>query len=415
VLAAFLIFQSAQAGPETLDSLIQTALKSNASLIAAQSRYQAMRHEAKAAGALPDPAFTISAMDLPRKTLSLTEMEMSGISVGMSQTIPWPGMLAAKSRYSKFTAEAEGAEANSRRNSLVRKIKHFYYEYSYWSFAENVVSDNIKLSEDIITYMETRYGNGGGSLEEVASARVSKSEMIDHRLHFKEQRRAAFYMLKQLVNDTSWADTTLAPFMTVSIDSISQELPDYTRNPEMVGAAARSEAANAKLSLAKSEYWPEFMIGADYLIRKYDTSHVNAGHMLPGEDIWSFHFGFTLPLWFFAKQKKMTTAAKFEIESARADERAVDVELKQSIREAQLMLKSLAERTRHFQMSIIPLSETAYNSAHVAYEVGQIDFQSLLEDQIKVYESKLDHIEIVKEYHQTKAYLDELIGLEYGG
>ncbi|HEX2897277.1 MAG TPA: TolC family protein, partial [candidate division Zixibacteria bacterium] len=343
------------------------------------------------------------------------EMEMSGISVGMSQTIPWPGMLAAKSRQAKFTAEAESAEANSLRNSLVRKIKHFYYEYSYWSFAENVVSDNIKLSEDIITYMETRYGNGGGSLEEVSSARVSKSELVDHRLHYQEQRRAAYYMLKELVNDTSWADTTLVPFMTFSIDSISQELPDYTRNPEMAGASARSEAARAKLSLAKSEYWPELMIGADYLIRKFDTSQIAADIMLPGEDMWSFHFGFTLPLWFFAKQKKMTTAAKFEIESARAEERAIDIELKQSIREAQLMLKSLAERKRHFQMNIIPLTEAAYSSAHVAYEVGQIDFQSLLEDQIKVYESKLEHIEIVKEYHQTKAYLDELIGLEYGG
>ncbi len=412
--ALFLVAADINAGPETLDSLIQAGLKNNASLLAANNRYLAMRHEAKAAGALPDPQINLSAMDLPRKTLSLTEMEMSGISVGLSQTIPWPGMLSAKSRYSQLTAEVEASVTKSTRNSLVRQIKHYYYEYSYWTFAENVVNDNIKLSEDIIDYIETRYGTGAGSMEEVVSARVNKNELINHKLHFLEQKRTALYMIKQLVNDTGWADTALTPFLTFNIDSVSQDQPDYSGNPGMVGAATKYEAARAKQSLAKSEYWPEFMIGADYLIRKYDSSHVSAGHMFPGEDLWSFHFGFTVPLWFFAKQKKMTTAAKYEIEAARFEQQAVDIELKQSIRDTQTMLKSLAERTRHFQMSIMPLSEAAYNSAHVAYEVGQIDFQSLLEDQISVYESKLEHLEIVKEYHQTKAYLDELIGKEYG-
>lgn len=413
-VAVFLLAADIKAGPETLDSLIRTALKNNAGLLAANNRYQAMRHEAKAAGALPDPQINLSAMDLPRKTLSLTEMEMSGISVGLSQTIPWPGMLSAKSKVSKLTAEIEASGAKSLRNSLVRQIKHYYYEYSYWTFAENVVNDNIKLSEEIIDYIETRYGTGAGSLEEVVSARVSKNELINEKFHYLEQKRAAMYMIKQLVNDTTWADTSLTPFLTFNIDSVSLEQPDYSGNPNMVGAVTAYEAARAKHALAKSEYWPELMIGADYLIRKYDTSHVNAGHMLPGEDLWSFHFGFTVPLWFFAKQKKMTTATKYEIEAARFEQQAVDIELKQSIRETQALLKSMADRTRHFQVSIIPLTEAAYNSAHVAYEVGQIDFQSLLEDQIDVYESKLEHLELVKEYHQTKAYLDELIGKEYG-
>ena len=412
--ALFLVAADIKAGPEILDSLIQTGLKNNAGLMAANNRYQAMRHEAKAAGALPDPQINLSAMDLPRKTLSLTEMEMSGISVGLSQTIPWPGMLSAKSKVAKLTAEVEASDAKSMRNSLVREIKHYYYEYSYWTFAENVVNDNIKLSEDIIDYIETRYGTGAASLEEVVSARLNKSEMISYRFHYLEQKRAASYMIKQLVNDTTWADTALTPFMTFNIDSVSTDQPDYSANPKMVGATTAFEAARAKHSLAKSEYWPEMMIGADYLIRKYDTSQMAAGIMFPGEDMWSFHFGFTVPLWFFAKQKKMTTAANYEIEAARYEQQAVDIELKQSIRDTQVMLKSLLDRTRHFQKSIIPLTEAAYNSAHVAYEVGQIDFQSLLEDQIEVYESKLEHLELVKEYHQTKAYLDELIGKEYG-
>jgi len=402
------------AGPETLDSLIQAALENNRELIASSSRYQSMKHEADAAGALPDPQFTISAMDLPRKTLSLTEMEMSGISVGLSQVIPWPSKLSATSRVSRLTAEMELSNVKGRRNSLVREIKHAYYEYSYWSFAENIIDENIKLGEDIIDFMETRYSTGRASLEEVTSARVSKSELDNEKLDIRAQIRSAVFMLSQLVNDTTLTDSTLVPFLTLNLDDSLKQTPDFSNNPMLAGAATKYEAARAKHSLAKSEYWPELMVGADYLIRKYDTSQVMAGIMFPGEDMWSFHFGFTLPLWFFAKQNKMKTAARYEIDAARAEQQFVDLQLKQSVKEAQSQLESLRQRTRHFIKSIIPLSEAAYNSGFVAYEVGQIDFESLLEDQMNLYESKLEHIELVKEYHQTKAYLDELTGKEYG-
>ncbi|MGH8016556.1 MAG: hypothetical protein ACREBV_10210, partial [Candidatus Zixiibacteriota bacterium] len=73
-------------------------------------------------------------------------------------------------------------------------------------------------------------------------------------------------------------------------------------------------------------------------------------------------------------------------------------------------LVTLKKRTRHFVESIIPLTDAAYKSAYVAYEVGQIDFQKLLEDQKNVYMAKLEHLKLVKEFHQTKAYLDELVG-----
>ena len=411
----FLIGTKSNAGPATLDSLIQVALKHNSGLVAAQSRYQSMQHEAGAAGALPDPNFNISLMNMPRTTLSLREMDMSGVSLGASQMIPWPGMLAAKSRVAKLGAEVEAADVKSLENSIVRQIKHFYYEYSYWSFAENLLNENIELSGQIIEYIETRYGNGNGSIEEVVSARVSEKELENEKIALNAKKRAALYMIFQLVNDTSMVDTALVPFLTVKLEDTLNFLPDYSQNPMLMGAATKYEVARARHSLAKSEYWPEFMIGASYLIRVDDSAKAMAGGLVPpGEDLLSFHFGFSLPLWFFSKQNKMTTAAKYGMKSAKAQERSVDIELKQSIREAQVELKSLKERIDHYIGSIIPLSEAAYNSAHVAYEVGRIDFQKLLQDQITVYNSKLEHLKLIKESHQTRAYLDELIGHEYG-
>ena len=411
---ALLTAADCNAGTETLDSLIRAALENNRDLMAADNRYQSMKYEAEAAGVLPDPKISLSAMNLPRKSLSLTGMDMSGISVGVSQGIPWPSRLSSVSRIAKYKAEMESANSNSVRNSIVRQVRHNYYEYSYWVFAINLLNENIGLSENIIDFVETRYANGQSSIEEVISARVSKNEMENRRLHFESVKQSALYRIRQLVHDSTISDQALSPFLTFKLGDFPAERPDYSGSPALKGASSRYQVARAKHSLAKSEYWPELMIGADYMIRKQDASRMSAGPVSPGEDLLSFHLGFSIPLWFFAKQKKMTKATKFGIESAQAEQQLVDIQLKQSIKEAQVDLRTLRERINQFVDAIIPLNEAAYEAAYVAYEVGQIDFKSLLADQINLYNSKLDHIALVKNYHQTRAYLDELIGREYG-
>lgn len=403
-----------QAGPETLDSLIRTALTNNRDLIAADKRYQSMKYRSESAGALPDPKISLSAMNLPRKSLSLTGMEMSGIAIGLSQTIPWPARLSSNSRIARFQTEIELANSQSLRNSIVRQVKHYYYEYSYWNFAANLLEESIGLSENIIDIIETRYANGQSTMEEVISARVSKNDMENRRIMFESNKQSALYMIRQLVHDSTISDNMLTPFLTFKLSDYPAGIPDYSGSPSMAGALSKYEVALAQHSLAKSEYWPELMIGADYLIRSHDSSLMPNPTVSPGENLISFHLGLSIPLWFFSKQNKITKSTRFEIESARAEQQSVDIKLKQNIKETQLELKSLRDRINQYVESIIPLNEAAYEAAHIAYEVGRIDFQSLLDDQIKLYDSKLDHIALVKDYHQTRAYLDELIGKEYG-
>ena len=85
---------AARADQTTLDSLIDLALKNYPDLQAASLSEAGLSYDARAAGALPDPQFTLSLLNLPTSSLALDETPMSGVAVGVSQRLPWARQVA---------------------------------------------------------------------------------------------------------------------------------------------------------------------------------------------------------------------------------------------------------------------------------------------------------------------------------
>ena len=148
---------------QTVDSLIRVALAANPDIRAAQFDLAAAEYNAKTAGSLPDPQLSVGALNLPRTSLSFGETPMSGLSIGLSQAIPWPGKLRARGTIARLHTEATAQSANAWQNSIVRQIRAAYYEYSYQILAQRILEENLLLTENIIKAAQVRYANGLGS------------------------------------------------------------------------------------------------------------------------------------------------------------------------------------------------------------------------------------------------------------
>ena len=125
-----------------IDSLIQLALKNNPDIQAAQYNEAAAQYRAEAAGVLPDPKMSIAAINLPRTSLGLDETPMSGIVLGLSQTIPWPSKLSTRGKIADLMTKIKTQDIAARENSIIRMVTEGYYEYSYWSAAENILDQH---------------------------------------------------------------------------------------------------------------------------------------------------------------------------------------------------------------------------------------------------------------------------------
>ncbi len=386
-----------------LDSLIQIALERNPTIQAADYKRIAAYNRAEYAGWLPDPMLSAAVLNLPRTSLSLDETPMSSLSLGLSQLIPWPGKLSAKADIARLHVDIKAVDLAARRDNIVRQVTHYYYDYSYWTLIEIVLTESQQLVENIIEVAQTRYSHSGGSLQDVLRSETSRTRIENRILMARQKSTSALLRLAQLTDNPRAFSAALEPVLPV-IPQENVAVPTEFSNPVLARASVGSALAKRKLDLAKSDYWPNLTVGVDYKIRK--DMPMDA---VSGEDFLSFKVGLNLPVWFFARQKNQTRAARQSYLAAQANERAMINSIERQVADIELTLQSLRERSEQYDRAILPQAQATGEAAQVAYEVGQVDFNGFLSAQLEVMNVELERLELHKQYHQQTAALRQLV------
>ncbi len=407
-LPIFLVFQPDSKGQESssnkiVDSLVQIALENNPEILSNKYSQQSAEFKAKSAGTIPDPKFTIAALNMSRSSLSLDETPMSGIALGLSQTVPWPGRLKAKKAMARLQSDSQKQNIQQKENSIVQMVKHFYYDYSYWTKAGQILDSNIELVEFLINAAETKYANGIGTAQDALRAHTTKARLENKKLFMAQMSRTALLNLGQLIDDTSIVHANLSANLP---EKLNYELLNLElNNPHLKKAEIQTSISKKRLALAKSGYYPNFTFGFDYRIRRDIPMDA-----VRGEDFVTVKAGLQLPLWFFAKQNNETKAARHTIKASEENYHSIQNQIKKQIAVVRIALKTITESFEQYNNSISPQARAAYEAARVAYEVGEVDFNALLAAQLDLFEIELERIELLKNYWQKKAEFSELCG-----
>ncbi|MFH2035273.1 MAG: TolC family protein [Candidatus Zixiibacteriota bacterium] len=386
-----------------LDSLIEMALTNNPEIQNKKLSYEADEFRIKSAGVLPDPTITIAAMNLPRTSFRLDETPMSSILIGFSQPVPWLGKLKTKKAIAGLMAEIGAEEVKAKENDIAQMVKEAYYEFSYWSFAGQIVDTNSQLIELLIDISETRYANGLGSAQDYLRAQTSSSLLENKQAQINQMRQVALLRLMELTDNSSLSEMEIIPALPSEITL----LDDQSRqpNPDLSKAGIKREISDRQLSLARKEYYPNLMFGLDYSIRK--DMPMDA---VRGEDFITARIGLQVPLWFFARQKNDVKAARYAIRAEERNYQMASNKLERMIASLKLNLTTLRENYNRYNGKIIPQAKTAYQAARVAYEVGEVDFNAILSAQMELLNIELDRYQILKEFWQKSSELAELYG-----
>jgi len=386
----------------TLDSLVRVALERNPAIQAADHKFRSAEYQAEYAGWLPDPQLTVGVLNFPRTSFSFNETPMTGVSVGMSQTIPWPGKLSVQAEIAGLNSESRVLDLAAGENSVIRLVTSNYYDYSFWTLTGDILAENLKLIQDIIDVAQTRYANGLGSAQDVLRSQTAEARLENRILMARQMRSSALTRLGWLTDNPATIHASLMsvlpPISSDATDSISE-----VSNPILANATLKSTIAGKQVSLARSSYWPDLTFGVDYRIRKDIPMDP-----VRGEDFLTFKVGLKMPLWFFARQKNQTAAARQSLLASQAEERSITNEIEQRVADILLALQSLTERIEQYDHLILPQGRAAVEAAQVAYEVGQVDFNGLLAAQLEVMDIELERLELLKQYHQQAAVLREL-------
>ena len=407
--AALFLAASAPAEPPGLDleRLVEEALAANPGLKALEHRAAAAAARVPAAGALQDPSLKLELSNVPFSPFDLDGSPMSGRQVTLSQKLPYPGKRKVRERAASHAAAAASAARRERELTVADMVKQAYYELAFLDRAIAVAGRNRELLKDFVRIAQSKYSVARGPQQDVLKAQVSLSSLRDRLLMLEGQRRRAGAQLNAVLNRPPGEPVGRTPPIEptpLDIDAARLRETALGERPLLNGLRARGDRWRAVEELADRERRPDFQVSAAWRQRGFREDPV------AGSDFFSAGVMLNLPVYQGRRQDR-------EVAAARAEARAVEAELEAESRELALRIEQLRiDAETHlremelFRDAIIPQADQSLAAAIAGYQVDEVDFLTLLDNQVTLLNFEIDYYRHLSQYEKTLARLEAVVG-----
>ena len=393
--------------PDTLslDAALTIARNGNPALQSARLLADAAAERVAQRGAWEDPTLTLGLMNRPLDGFGTGE-PMTMNTVQLAQRIPWPGKLGNTADGAQLRADAEHLDADELGRQLLARVQSAYFRIAFIDRALVVMRETRDLLRNFLEVSGTRYAVGDGLQQDVLQAQVAVAQLTEDITVMEQDRIAAAARLNALLGRP--AGTAVG---AVQLPRPGAALPDADTliaravgaRPSLAAARLRTEAADAGYRAARRHLYPDLMVAVEY------------GQRPQYGDMMSIMVGFSLPLWAGSRQLPM----RREYEALRLAEEQRTLDLVNETHARVIELRAAAERARTlselYASAILPQARAAVESAFSAYQVGRVDYMTLVQNQMTVNRYEIETWRLAAEYRQVLAELEALTAPGEGG
>ncbi len=130
-----------------------------------------------------------------------------------------------------------------------------------------------------------------------------------------------------------------------------------------------------------------------------------------GDDFWTASVGITLP-WVYQRQtvQEEVRGARAGRTAAEADLAALRNELAARVEELVVEVQRLDEQIALVETALLPQAEGALASSWAAYETGKVEFLTVLDNQLNLYNLHLQRSRLLSDRRKTVAELEYVVG-----
>lgn len=392
--------------PDTLrlSDALRVAVTGNPMLTAARFSAAAAAQRIAPAGALPDPQLQFGLLNRMASEFGSTMDPMTMNQLQLMQMLPWPGKLGGARRAARHTAAAAGADADEQARMLAAQVRMAYYEVAYADRALEVMRRTQGLLRDFLDVSTTMYAVGSALQQDVLRAQVEVARMSEEITRMGQERVAMAARLNALLGRA-------APARVAALELPEPgagDLPDVDSllawaldgRPALRAGAERVAAAEAALSAARRELFPDFSLGVAYQQRPQFPTMV------------SLMVGINLPIFASAKQLPMRRQMAAMRDMSAAELANLRNETVARIVETRARAEQDKSLARLYRGSILPQARAAVQAALSSYRVGRVTFMTLVDNQMTVNRYETETYRLLADYHQAVGELDALVGRE---
>ena len=397
---------------ENLPALINAAMANNPELKSSLARWQMFANKARQASALEDPMFMFKLQNmLAREPFVFNKDPQSAKVIGISQQLPFWGKRALKQEVASYEAESYKWGIEERKLELSRMIKETYYQIWAVDKGLEIVDKNLKILADFVTITESKYSVGQGAQQDIYKAGLEKSKMLEMRITLRQQRKSLEANLNYLLYRPATTPVgTIADFDLPIVSLSTEQLNEtaYDKRPQVKSLINLANKGQASHRLAQKEFYPDFNLSFEYMFReKVDTEMTKD----PGDNMFTVGLTFNLP---FQQERRRSMLAESNSETSMAMEELNGLKntISYTINDTLAQLDRRRELVELYNDGIIPQAEQSLESAVIGYRVSKVDFLTLLDGRMTLFNYERELYESKAEYMMKLAQLEAAVGTD---
>lgn len=385
-----------------LPGLVAYARAHNPQIRAMEQRWRAAQARPSQAGSLPDPMINTAYHNEGFDRFRQGSGDFTFLRFGVEQELPFPGKLALKQDVSERDADRDGALYRATLLGVTARLRLAYDDYFLAGRSLEIVRKSRDLLQKLADGADARYRIGEGLQQDVARAQVELSTLLGRLISIEQEQQSAAAMLNALLNrPPSAALGSPAPVEKVPLSYTLEQLEALTRDasPDLKAADIEVVRAETNLRLSERQYYPDFVLRADYF---------NKASLDPE---WEVGAGIRVPLYFWRKQSLGVQEAAAGVQEARATRQDTHQETLARLKDLYAQATGADRLVELYGTGVVPQAEVSLNSASAGYQVGKVDFLTLLNSFTVLNEYQLRYWEELVKFDKAVARIEETAGL----
>src|SRR5438094_4949382 len=397
------------AGDSVLQSLVAEALARNPTVAQRQAAVRAATLRIRPAGSLPDPMLTLGVMDLVLPHFEFNQSDFTEADVELSQEIPWPGSLGARSGVMRAAAAGARAEQGTVRRDLTTSMAVAYYRLGYAVTALGTLRHQRELLEAAVQLSTTRYATGAAPQSDPLQAKLARDRLRSEEFALESERVAALAAVNALRNRAPGDSVTVPSIDPSALRAGWAPQPPadslvalaLATHPRLAARRAAVDAATRTIQVERLGARPDFTLMLRYGYRPQVFS-------FNFPDFFSAFVGLRLPIWAWRKQNRLADAARADSTGAAAELRDAELQLSREVTEAAARVQASLQRLALLVDGVLLNARGTVESVLRSYQVGRAEFLTLLSVEDARYRAELEAVAVAADYQTQLVRLRQL-------
>ena len=395
-----LLFVSAFAKAQQLQSYIDEAENNNPEIQAFELRYNIAEEKVNEANWLPNTEVSAGYFVSEPET----RVGAQRARIGVKQMLPWFGTISARENYATSMAEAEYVEITIAKRKLALSVAQSYYRLYETRAKQKVLDENIQLLKTYERLALTSVEVGKASAVDVLRLQIRQNELQQQKEVLEEEFNSEQTTFNNLLNPDENSTVEIVAKMEIPEDDPTYGTDALSLNPELLKYDKLYESIAQSELLNQRESLPMIGFGVDYL-PVTERSDVNFSDN--GKDVLMPMVSVSIPI-FNNRYKSI---------SRQNELRQQEIETQKSQRLNVLesaFAKAISQRNQarikfNTQTMNLKQAKDAEQILIKNYETGTIDFNDVLDIQELQLKFQMNQIESVQMYYVQQSIINYLI------